>query len=207
MSARSGIELPLKLPQLLPFAVISVLLILFFVICSVNNDTFSYNREAIMSFQLWRALTGHFSHFRGMHLLLNLAGVWFLWLLFAEYFTGWRFWFLIIYLVISVSCLMLLLSPEIETYVGFSAVLYGLFIWGALEDLRIHKWLACLVLVVLFTKTGYEYACQSTNITGDISVATDTHFYAVLLATVLHTILRFSDLWRSRKESGKRGRS
>jgi rhomboid family GlyGly-CTERM serine protease len=91
-----------------------------------------YDRLAIMQGEYWRLLTAHLTHLGWSHLLLNLAGLFLLWILLGDVLsrTGWILLLLVSALAISAG--LWLFDPQLRWYVGLSGVLHGILLGGAL---------------------------------------------------------------------------
>jgi len=93
----------------------------------VGPEMLRYDPQAIREGELWRLLSGHLVHANGRHLLLNLTG-----LLLCQALTGvnwslWQ-WSLRILLLALLISLALWFQPRLHWYVGFSGVLFGLYL-------------------------------------------------------------------------------
>ena len=95
-----------------------------------------YDRDAVLSGQIWRLGTGDLVHLGGRHLLWNLAGLAIVWVAFAPALGpgGWLAAGLAAAFGSSLG--LLLLDPGIRNCSGLSAVLHGLLAAGALGELR-----------------------------------------------------------------------
>ncbi|MGI5310175.1 rhombosortase [Rheinheimera sp. WS51] len=147
-------------------------------------DWLTYDRAALDAFQWWRLLTGQFIHLRLHHLLLNLAGLSVAWLLFAENLAGFRYLWLLPIIALSCSTGMLFFAPEINYYIGFSGVLYGIFTWGAAQDVMQQKTFSRLILMAIIAKATYEFFIGPLQITAINAnpLATAAHFFGVASA-------------------------
>ncbi len=105
-----------------------------------------YQRAQILHGQLWRLLTGNLVHLGWGHLLHDLLGLGLIWLLFGALLRP-RVWLaLLLWDGLAVGLGLLLFSPQVQWYVGISAVLYGLFTTGCLALLRRRPRYAALLL-------------------------------------------------------------
>lgn len=95
-----------------------------------------FDRAAILQDgQWWRLLTAHFVHLGWAHLALNAIGAVLCGML-APQCQGRGFWLAVLLLCAGVGGGLLWLSPGVPDYVGFSGVLYGLFVLGLLPQAR-----------------------------------------------------------------------
>ncbi|WP_051202265.1 rhombosortase [Ferrimonas senticii] len=137
----------LALPLLLSISAISLALL------PELHDSLDWYRTAISHGEHWRLLSGHLLHSNWPHLLMNLGGLWLLLALFQPYFNR--------VLAIATPVMMLLIAAAMlltdsERYVGLSALLHGLFVWGALEDLRYRRRSGYLLLMGIIAKVLWE---------------------------------------------------
>nr|WP_228517569.1 rhombosortase [Aliidiomarina indica] len=142
----------------------------------------TFEREFIAQGELWRLLTGQFVHLTWSHLILNVMGLWVMYLLFAEHISGWRYGGLVIALALASNLGMYLFDPEIHRYVGFSGVLYGLFAWGALLDVSKNIKFGWLLLIGVLFKVTWEYLQGPVEL-GAATVsqlATSSHFFGMV---------------------------
>lgn len=169
-------RLPWALKYTVPPIAVALLLLLIFILPETIKSTLTFERELIIQGQWWRVLTGQWVHWGTAHLLLNIAGVWLVWLLFAEFATGWRFGLTIVLIGLASNLGMLLFDPTIDYYVGFSGTLYGLFAWGAVQDIRHKMPFGWLLLFGVVAKVSYDLMF---NASAD-NLAVAAHFYGVL---------------------------
>ena len=97
---------------------------------------FIYNRDLISQGEVWRIFTGHFLHTNGYHLLLNLSAILLLWALHGQFYQYVSYTFLFIITALTTSVGLYIFSPDLHQYVGLSGVLHGVFIFGALMDIK-----------------------------------------------------------------------
>ncbi|WP_157980684.1 rhombosortase [Aliidiomarina taiwanensis] len=161
-------QLPLARHQVLPFVVLSVFLwVLFLVVlfAPAGAESLLYQRH-LLERQIWRVFTGQFMHLDWPHLLLNTAGVWLAWLLFAEHLSCRRMLWLLPVLALGCGIGMWVFAPEIEDYLGFSGVLYGVFAFGAVSDvwqkIKFGRWL----LVGVIVKVSWDYWITPVSLLG-----------------------------------------
>lgn len=121
-------------------------------------DALVYDREEILSGQLWRVATGHWVHFSASHLFWNLvilvpAGVW----LERRAPAVLRRTLLLSPLAISLA--LLAFAPSLAQYAGISGVASAVLVALAVHGLRTEPrarllWLG--VLVLFAAKVGVE---------------------------------------------------
>lgn len=132
----------------------------------------------------WRLLSAHFVHLGWVHLGLNLAGLGLLWLLLGD--TLKPLWWVsgVVALALGITLGLLLFSPTVTWYVGFSGVLHGLFAAAAIANLRRRTPLALAILGVLFFKLLVELTGEGGHLTAELiggAVIMDAHLHGILL--------------------------
>ncbi len=147
------------------------------------NNLFVYQYQLISEGELWRLFTGHFLHTNVFHLLLNLSALLLLWLLHGQFYTlkNYSLLFLISALICSTG--LFYFSPDIKQYVGLSGVLHGIFVFGALMDIRWGDKTGYLLFFGVWLKIAHEqYYGASTEVASLINanVAIDAHLWGAL---------------------------
>lgn len=169
-----------------PFAVVLVLLLVF-ILPEPVKLLLTYERELIDQGQVWRLLTGQWVHWGFGHFAMNVAGVYLLWLLFAEYAQGSRYTLAIMGVALSSNLGMYLFDTQVAYYVGFSGTVYGLFAWGAVQDVRCKAPFGWLLLISVCAKVAYDMFVGAVSLggTGADVLAVSAHFYGVLAGVAL----------------------
>lgn len=104
--------------------------------------------------EYWRLLSGHFVHLSLRHAAMNIAALLLLW---AFFFKDWRPGTDVVLMVLSLPLTALLLwFSDYSWYVGFSAVLHGWFLLGALRLWASQRGFSLLLVVVLLCKLVWE---------------------------------------------------
>lgn len=165
----------------------------------IGPEVFRYEARLITELQLWRVLTGHWVHANWVHLMMNLAGF-----MLCLALTGIRWSLLqwlwrILILSAGISLSFYLLHPDISWYVGFSGVLFGLYVLAAFTSLPDQVVMSTILLVFIGIKIILEQ-WSSVNITTSeligVPVMVDAHLYGVLIAVLLISIqIIYKQLW------------
>jgi rhomboid family GlyGly-CTERM serine protease len=136
------------------------------------SDLLVYDRQAILSGELWRLLTAPFVHFSPSHifwdvLVFGAAG-------FAIEAAGYRgFWLICTFATIIPSLVFLLTSPELEFYGGLSGLAIGAVAYFCLCNVLKRKknrviWVFILVgmgaKIVAETAMGFPLFVQTGSI-------------------------------------------
>jgi rhomboid family GlyGly-CTERM serine protease len=165
-----------------------------------------YRHSAILDGELWRLFSGHLTHLNGAHLLMNLVGLWLIWLLF---FLHERAGVLCLYrlptLLIGTSLALLLLSPEVTWYRGLSGVLHGLLALALLRQSQAQPFAGGLLLVLFVVKIAWEQASgpapgSEAWIAGRVIV--DAHLYGAILGGLIWLLEHSCNLLKKHEVNG-----
>ncbi|MBD1582180.1 rhombosortase [Pseudoalteromonas sp. S16_S37] len=147
------IELPLSKRYILPpltLILISTLLMLF-----DAHSLMAFDRDLVPA-QWWRIFTGQFMHSNWTHLLLNVVGIVFIWVLHAEHRSAKVYFFHIIFLALWTGLGIWLFCPDIGIYTGLSGLLHGVIVWGALKDIQVGMRSGILLFIGIWAKLIWE---------------------------------------------------
>jgi rhomboid family GlyGly-CTERM serine protease len=123
------------------------------------HDALLYQRYLIAAGESWRLWTGNFVHTNHWHLLLNLAGLWLLVVIAPSTDTKRTQLLQIAWLATCVGVGLWFMSTGVIWYMGFSGILYGLFILSGIRLLLQGDWLmAAVFLVGIGGKTLLDWA-------------------------------------------------
>ncbi|MDW3687131.1 rhombosortase [Cupriavidus sp. CV2] len=111
-----------------------------------------FDREAMLAGEAWRLLSCHFVHLGWAHCLLNVAG---LLMLAAILPARMRAWQVVPPLAAMTGLLLLAGEPELQRYVGFSGINYGLAMIALLPRAR-HDGLAAMLLLALAGRASWQ---------------------------------------------------
>ena len=147
-----------------------------------------FQSDWLQSGDYWRILTAHWVHVNWKHFLLNAAGL----LLFLSITApGWSIVRWLIYQVcfaLGISILFTLLNPQLDWYVGYSGILYGIFLLAAIDLYHRDSLIALIVGAAIVIKITLEQTSDINLTTSDMigsPVVVDAHFYGVLLAILI----------------------
>ena len=152
------------------------------------NQWLRYDRIAISDGQLWRVITGHFTHLGWSHLAMNLAGLALIWAIFGGHITWQRWLCLLLVGAIGISTLLFTFNTHLRWYVGLSGVLHTLFIAGCMADLKHKRWDTRLLLALVIVKLGYEQIwgpMPGSESTAGGKVVVDAHFYGAICGVLI----------------------
>ena len=176
-------NLPLKKQHSMLVAVIALLAMLAYFFNDAVSELFVYQYQLISQGELWRTFTGHFFHTNGIHLLLNLAALALLWALHGHFYNFKSYSLLFITSALICSAGMFYFSPEIRQYVGLSGVLHGIFVFGAIMDIRHKDKTGYLLFVGVWLKIAHEQfygANEQVSTLINANVAIDAHLWGAV---------------------------
>jgi len=173
------------LRQWLPVVFISLFML---ILQMLGPELLRYDSRLIQNAQLWRFLSGHWVHANWTHFLLNITGFALCLALTGVRWSIWQWSWRIIVLSSAISSGFYLWQPQLGWYVGFSGVLFGLFILAAVASLSEQRMMSVILLLFIGLKIILEQ-WSSVNITSSdligIPVLVDAHLYGVLSALLV----------------------
>jgi rhomboid family GlyGly-CTERM serine protease len=171
-------------------AVVATALLLPLVGDSPLRDWARYERVAVAAGQWWRLITAHVVHLDLRHALLNATGLALLWALFAR---SYRLGQWLVAVSITVICIDLgfwFLSPQLEWYVGASAVLHGVFACGCLAMIRQRDRIGYFAGAVFAAKILWEHWVGPLPFEAPELVVTVSHLYGAIGGVFAGLLLR-----------------
>lgn len=172
-----------------PLTCILVIVLVFF---TSLNSLFEFDRTAIENGSLWLVFFSQFTHGNTAHLLLNGAGILFVWALHGEYTSPIRYWLNLASLALLTGTAIYLFAIDIHFYTGLSGVLHGVIIWGALMDIKLGRKDGWLLLFGVIAKLAWEQlygASESVTRLIEANVAVDAHLYGAISGVLLFVVL------------------
>jgi rhomboid family GlyGly-CTERM serine protease len=143
-----------------------------------------YQYDWLAKGDYWRLLSAHWVHVNWMHLMLNAAG---LPLCVAIATPRWsiRQWiFYQLILALGISILFSLRNPQLEWYVGYSGVLFGIYCLAAIDLYSREKLIALLLGAAISIKVILEQTSDLKVTSSDLigtPVIIDAHLYGLVL--------------------------
>jgi rhomboid family GlyGly-CTERM serine protease len=153
-----------------------------------GSQNFRFQQDWFQQAEFWRIITAHWIHFNWQHLLLNGLG---LVLCVAIARPTWSMNRWIVYnilLAVGISMLFTWLNPELDWYVGYSGVLFGVFLLAAIELFKTERVIALLLGIGVCIKVILEQNSSVTVTSSEfigVPVIIDAHLYGLLLAVVM----------------------
>ncbi|MBL0709679.1 MAG: rhombosortase [Colwellia sp.] len=194
-------SLPLSFQHVSSVFLVALIAISAFIIeqTTVGNSFtsfFVYQRSSISQGEIWRLFTGHFLHTNSYHLLLNLAALIMLWLLHGRFYSQANYTLLFLFSALTTSLGIYYFSPDLQQYVGLSGVLHGVFIFGAILDIRANDKTGYLLLLGVWLKIAHEQVYgASTEVSHLINanIAIDAHLWGALGGLLFSISYLFTD--------------
>lgn len=147
---------------------------------------FRFDRQLIEQWQIWRLISGHITHLNWSHFALNMTGL-LMFVIFFAHYQSIKYWFFsILFIALAVSA-GLMLDMQLQRYVGFSAILHGLFIMGGRYELQRYKVSGVVLLVLITAKLVWEQlmgALPGSESMAGGRVAINAHLYGAIAGVV-----------------------
>ncbi|MRI31652.1 rhombosortase [Endozoicomonas sp. OPT23] len=161
------------------------------------QDFLAFSRSGLAGGDWWRLITPHFVHLSWQHLAMNsLVLVAFAGLYGSEQRLTLL---LLLFLSLTVSAGLWFNNPGIERYVGFSGVLTGLMVVGAVMTFQKDKLVNLGVLLIILGKVVFEQWQKQEVITSafaGIPTVVDAHLYGAVAGMIYCCLLKFYDHWK-----------
>jgi rhomboid family GlyGly-CTERM serine protease len=150
-------------------------------------SAFQFDRALIDQGHYWLLLTGHLVHLNWTHWALNMAGLVIVAVFFSLYGSILDWLFVLLFSAIVIGLGLYWFHPELGWYVGLSGVLHGLFIYGAIREIRFYPVSGYILLLLLTGKLFWEYMNGalpgSEQMTGG-RVLVEAHLYGAIAGLV-----------------------
>ena len=177
-----------------------LLLLLLSALLQVTDQVASwrYDRDLIGLGQYWLLFSGNIVHLNWTHWALNMAGLGIVAFFFSAYGNLLQWLTVILISMLFVTIGMYWMNPEVTTYVGLSGVLHGLFIYGALREIRTYPLSGYTLLVLLIGKLAWEFfngAMPGSEEMTSGHVITDAHLYGEIGGLVVASLLSMRSLF------------
>lgn len=135
-------------------------LLIFVVSCVLQFnwvDSWRFNRGLVEQGDVWLLFSAHVVHLNWSHWVLNMAGLAIVAFFFSSHasFKQWLSVILVSACVINAGLWWWM--PDIRSYVGLSGVLHGLFLYGALREIRFYPASGYVLSFVLVAKLLWEF--------------------------------------------------
>jgi rhomboid family GlyGly-CTERM serine protease len=144
----------------------------------------------------WRYVSAHFTHWNINHLIMNMAGLMiYIWLFMddmkskkAVYEQG-----LSLVFILLIIDSYLITCYKLDSYAGFSGILYGLFSFGSMRYWHSNKLICNLIILVLLVQL--QPWIETTHFVAEqgIVIAKNVHLVAVLSAIPVALVCLYLD--------------
>ncbi len=116
-----------------------------------------FDRDLVEQGDVWLLFSGHIAHLNWSHWLLNMAGLAIVAFFFSAH-ASVRQWLMVVFVaVVVISTGLWWWMTDIRSYVGLSGVLHGLFLYGALREIRFYPASGYVLVTVLLAKLSWEF--------------------------------------------------
>jgi rhomboid family GlyGly-CTERM serine protease len=149
-----------------------------------------YQRGASFFQEGWRLFTAHFVHLDARHALLNAAGLVLLWALFARSYRPLQWLWITLISLVMIDLGLWLLSPQVQWYVGASALLHGVFAAGVIALWRQGDRIAWPAMLVFTAKLAWEQWQGPMPFDAGLPVITVSHLYGAAGGASVALLLR-----------------
>jgi rhomboid family GlyGly-CTERM serine protease len=149
-------SLPLRFSQTGTLLFVTIIALLAHFVFAEQAVHFLFEQSALAAGQWYRLLSYAFYHTNSYHLALNLAGMWLLWLLHGEYYDTVTTTAVLLWCIVSSALAVWFFAPDIDYYMGLSAALHGLFVWGACRDIALKHYSGWMLLIGITIKLFIE---------------------------------------------------
>lgn len=159
-------------------------------------EYFRFDRRMIGDGQIWLLFSAHFAHLNWTHWALNMGGLAIVAFFFTAYGSVMQWLVVVIVSCFFVGAGLYWFNPQIYWYVGLSGVLHGLFIYGAIKEIKVQPVSGIVLMTLLVGKLTWEMFNGSLPGSEDMvggHVITDSHLYgavAGMCCGVIELILR-----------------
>jgi len=120
-------------------------------------DSWRFSRELVEQGEVWRLFTGHIVHLNWSHWALNMAGLSIVAFFFSSHASLKQWLSVIIVSACVINAGLWFWLPGVRSYVGLSGVLHGLFLYGALREIRFYPASGYVLTTVLIAKLIWEF--------------------------------------------------
>lgn len=171
-----------------------LLISLVLIVCQMFQAELIFQRQAIAEGEIWRIITGNWVHTNTPHLIMNIIGLWLLWMLFNETLKPFMLYVSLFITNFAIGLALLLFNPELFWYAGLSGSLYGLYIIGASIALMHKDYIGSIPLFIIIPSKLVMDLTQN-DLTGfsekliEAPVSTEAHMYGVITALAISIVL------------------
>jgi rhomboid family GlyGly-CTERM serine protease len=165
------------------------------------EQAWQFDRQLIDHGHYWLLLSCHLVHTGWSHWAMNMAGLALVAFFFSPYATVWQWIAVFLVSALVASTGSYLFDPQLQVAVGLSAVLHGLFVFGALREIRVYPQSGYVLLALLCAKLTWEYlhgALPGSERLAGGHVATAAHLYGAIGGVLVALCLYLLCLYRAK---------
>ncbi len=115
-----------------------------------------FEREGLITGEVWRLVTGHLVHLGWPHLWMNLAALAILVVLFERQLVAWDWLGIGLAAALSIDAGLWWFESDLDWYVGLSGVLHGLMLAGGLRLVFERMPLGIPIVLSVVAKLAWE---------------------------------------------------
>jgi rhomboid family GlyGly-CTERM serine protease len=176
-------NLPIQKQHSVAVVILATLVTLAIIFDAQLSQFFVYQRQLIEQGEYWRLFTGHLFHTNTYHYLLNMAALVMLWLLHGQFYSIKNYTLLFIVSAFICSLGLYYFDTTLIQYVGLSGVLHGIFVFGAIMDIKTKDKTGYLLFIGVWLKIAYEQFYGASSEVSDLinaSVAINAHLWGAV---------------------------
>jgi rhomboid family GlyGly-CTERM serine protease len=176
-------NLPIQKQHSVAVVIVAILVTLAIIFDAQLSHFFVYQRQLIEEGEYWRVFTGHFFHTNTYHYLLNMAALVMLWLLHGQFYSIKNYALLFLVSAFICSLGLYYFDATLIQYVGLSGVLHGIFVFGAIMDIKTKDKTGYLLFIGVWLKIAYEQFYGASSEVSDLidaSVAINAHLWGAV---------------------------
>ena len=180
---------------------VAVMLVVMAILQLLDIHLLRYQQNWWGDGEYWRVLSAHLVHANWKHFLLNAAGIILCMSLASPTWSIWRWTACNLYLALGISILFTLRNPGLQWYVGYSGVLFGIYLLAAIDLYKRDKTIAQILGLAIVVKVIIEQSGNMTFTSGGligVPVVVDAHLYGLLLGLSIALAQRVYTIWIKR---------
>lgn len=120
-------------------------------------DNWRFNRGLVEQGHVWLLFSGHIMHLNWSHWALNMAGLGIVAFFFSPHASLKQWLAVIVVSACVINMGIWFFLPGLGSYVGLSGILHGLFLYGALREIRFYPVSGYVLMTVLIAKLLWEF--------------------------------------------------
>lgn len=155
-----------------------------------------YQRVDILQGEWWRLISCHFIHMGWAHLVMNLLGLLFIWLIAGKLLEIKEILITLFLSVLFISLGLWFLKPDIIWYIGSSGILHGFWAAAAIAGMRKRYWESYVFFILLVAKLFWEQALgplPSSVAMSGVGIVVAAHLYGALGGFLQAILFQYRD--------------